>query len=79
MRFGILAGIGKSKPTPICPYVLHLYYAHDTTLPEDKKAYMVGESMMRHYVEPDEEEQSGNTEDLEHESLDLEEVVELLA
>ena len=25
----LLAGVGKSKPTPICPYLLHLYIAHD--------------------------------------------------
>ena len=25
----LLAGIGKSKPTTICPYLLHLYYVHD--------------------------------------------------
>ena len=25
----LLTGIGKSKPTPICPYLLHLYIAHD--------------------------------------------------
>ena len=25
----LLTGVGKSKPTPICPYLLHLYIAHD--------------------------------------------------
>ena len=38
----LLAGIEKSKPTPICSYLLHLYYVHDAIQPEDKKVYMVG-------------------------------------
>ena len=33
----LLAGIGKSKPTPICPYLLHLYYVHDAIELEDKR------------------------------------------
>ena len=53
----LLAGIGKSKPTPICPYLLYLYVAHDAIQLEDKKVYMVGESCMRHNVKSDEEEQ----------------------
>ena len=36
----LLTKIGKSKPTPICPYLLYLYVAHDTIQPEDKKVYM---------------------------------------
>ena len=36
----LFAAIGQSKPTVICPYVFHLYYAHKTIQPKDKKAYM---------------------------------------
>ena len=75
----LLVRIEKFKPTPICPYMLHFCYIHDTTLPEDKKAYMVGESMMRHDVEQDEEEQLAGMEDPKRKSLDLEDVAELLA
>ena len=52
----LLARIGKSKPTPICPYLPHLYIAHDAVQPEDK-VYMVRESFMRNNIKPDEEEQ----------------------
>ena len=40
----LLAKIEKSKPTPICPYLLHLYYVQDAIQSEDKKVNMVGES-----------------------------------
>ena len=42
----LLTKIGKSKPIPICPYLLYLYYVHNAIQPEDKKVYMVGESFM---------------------------------
>ena len=32
-------GIGKSKATPICLYIFHLYYSTDNMLPDEKKAY----------------------------------------
>ena len=65
----LLTGIGKSKPTPICPYLLHLYIAHEVVQVEDKKVYMVDESFMRHEVDPDEEEELAGLESLEQESL----------
>ena len=73
----LFAAIEKSKPMPICPYVFHLYYAHKTIQPKDKKAYMVGESMSKHKVEPNEEQPAG-TEDSKPKSLDAEEITELL-
>ena len=57
----LLAGIGKSKPTPICSYLLHLYVAYDAIQPKEKKVYMVAESFMRYNIEPDEEEQPDGT------------------
>ena len=75
----LVAGIGRSKPTPICPYMLHLFYVHDMTLPKDKKAYMVGESMMRHNVESNKEEQPTSTEDADCESFSSRDIVELQA
>ena len=78
----LLTEIGKSKPTLICPYLLHLYIAHDILQLEDKKVYMVGESFMRHDIEPEEDELAGSeglegSEDLEHKSLNLKEIREL--
>ena len=72
----LLTGIGKSKPTPIYAYLLHLYIAHDVVQLKDKKVYMVGESFMRHDIKPKEDEPAGS-EDSEPKSLSLKEVREL--
>ena len=73
----LLTKVGKSKPTPICPYLLHLYITYDVVQADDKKVYMVGESFMRHEVDPDEEEESSSLESLEWESLTSKEIREL--
>ena len=73
----LLIGVGKSKPTPICPYLLHLYIAHDVVQVDEKKVYMVGETFMCHEVDPDEEEESSGLESLERESLTSKEIREL--
>ena len=74
----LLTGVGKSKPTPICPFLLHLYIAHDVVQAEDKRIYMVGESFMWHKVDPNEEEESSGSENSEQESLTSKEIRELL-
>ena len=66
----LLTGIGKSKPTPICPYLLHLYIAHKVVQQEEKKVYMVEESFMLHDTEAEEDKPAG-LEDSEPESLSL--------
>ena len=68
--------VEKSKASPLCPYLFHLYITYDATLPEDKKTYMIGKLMLKHNVEPDEEELVG-LEDSEWESLDAVEIMEL--
>ena len=73
----LLTGVDKSKPTPICPYLLHLYIAHDVVQADDKKVYIVGKSFMRHEVDPDEEEESSGSESSERESLTSNEIREL--
>ena len=73
----LLAGVGKSKPTPICSYLLHLYIAYDVVHAEDKKVYMVGESFMQHEVDPNEEEKSAGSESSKQESSSSKEIREL--
>ena len=73
----LLTGIGKSKSTPICPYLLHLYIAHEVVQLEEKKVYMVEESFILHDIEPEEDNQLAGSEDLERESLSLKEIREL--
>ena len=73
----LLTEIGKSKPTPICSYLLHLYIAHDTVQPKDKKVYMVEESFMLHDIEPEKDDQPAGSESSKRESLSLGEIREL--
>ena len=82
----LLSGMGKSKATPICPYVFHLYQSHELLLPAEKKEYRIQEAFVKHNVEseedddpaspvnPDEEESS---DDSECESLTPSEIWEI--
>ena len=81
----LVSGMGKSKATPICPYVFHLYHSHELLLPA-KKEYRIKEALLKHNVEskgeedpeslanPDEEESS---DDSECESLTPSEIREI--
>ena len=65
--------MGKSKATPICPYIFHLYHAHELLLTAEKE-YRIQEALIKHNVEseedddpaspvnPDERESSDNSE-----------------
>ena len=82
----LLSSMGRSKATPICPYVFHLYHSHELLLPTEKKEYRIKEALLKHNVEsegeevpesseePDEEESS---DDLECESLTSGEIREI--
>ena len=52
----LLSGIGKSKATPICPYIFHLYHSHELLLLAEKKEYRIQEALVKHNVESEEEE-----------------------
>ena len=52
----LLSGMGKSKATPICPYVFHLYHSHELLLPAKKKEYRIQEALVKHNVEFEEDE-----------------------
>ena len=78
--------MGKSKATPICPYVFHLYHSHELLLLVEKKEYRIKEALLKHNIEsegeedsespvnPDEEE---SLDDLECESLSSGEIREI--
>ena len=82
----LLSGMGKSKATPICPYVFHLYHSQELLLPTEKKEYRTKEALQKYNVEsegeddpespanPDEEESS---DDSECESLTPSEIREI--
>ena len=83
----LLSGMGKSKSTPICPYIFHLYHSHELLLPAEKKEYRIQEALVKHNVEseededltspanPDEEESSDDSD--EYESLTPSEIREI--
>ena len=61
----LFSGMGKSKTTPICPYVFHMYHAHKVLLPAKKKEYRIAEVRVKHNVELEEEEDPKDPKDLE--------------
>ena len=73
----LLSGMEKSKATPICPYIFHLYHSHELVLPAEKKEYRIQEALVKHNVEseededpassanPDEEESSDDSDECE--------------
>ena len=67
----LLSGMGKSKATPICPYIFHLYHSHELLLPAKKKEYRIQKALVKHNVESEEEEEPGSPANPdEEESLD---------
>ena len=82
----LLSGMGKSKATPICLYVFHLYHSQELLLPTEKKEYRTKEALQKYNIEskgeddlespanPDEEE---NSDDSECESLTPSEIWEV--
>ena len=58
----LFSGMGKSKATPICPYVFHLYQSHEVLLSIEKKKYRIKEVLLKHNVESEGEEDPGDPE-----------------
>ena len=73
----LYSGMGKSKATPLCPYVFHLYHIDEYLLPSKKKDYQIAKALLKHNVEPKEEEEPEASEDSERESLSSKEVQEI--
>ena len=82
----MLSGMGKSKATPICPYIFYLYHAHELLLTNEKKEYRIQEALVKHNVESDEDddpaspahpEEKESSDDSECESLTSSEIREI--
>ena len=82
----LLSGMGKSKATPICPYIFHLYHSHELLLPTEKKEYRIQEALVKHNVESEEDEdpaspanpnEEESSDDSECESLTPSEIREI--
>ena len=44
----VFASMAKSKATPLCPYIFHLYYTHDDLFSGEKKAYRIARAFLKH-------------------------------
>ena len=51
----LLSAMGKSKATPIGPYIFHLCHSHELLLPAEKKEYRIQKALVKHNVESEEE------------------------
>ena len=63
----LLSGMGKSKATPICPYMFHLYHSHELLLSVEKKEYRIKEALLKHNVELEGEEDPESPANLDEE------------
>ena len=76
----LLFRMGKSKATPICPYVFHLYHSQELLLPIEKKEYRTKEALQKYNVESEGEDDPESTANPdEEESLDDSECESLIA
>ena len=82
----LLSGMGKSKATPICPYIFHLYHAHELLFTAEKKKYRIQEALVKHNVESEEDDdpaspvnpdEKESSDDSECESLTPSEIREI--
>ena len=73
----LFAKMGKSKATPICPYIFPIYHTHEVLLPVEKKEYRIVEALLKHNVEPEEERGPEASEESEYESLSSQEIREI--
>ena len=75
--------MGKSKATPICPYVFHLYHSHEVLFSIEKKEYWIKEALLKHNVEsegeedPEDPEEAEDLEDADRKSLSSGEIREI--
>ena len=69
----LFARMGRSKATPLCPYIFHMYHMHEVLLLSEKKEYRIVEALLKHNVEPE------ALEDSERKSLSSQKVQEIQA
>ena len=59
--------MGKSKATPICPYIFHLYHSHELLLLAEKKEYRIKEALLKHNVDSEEKRDPDSPENPDEE------------
>ena len=48
-----MGGVGKSKPTPICPFLYHLYESQGLLTEEEETDYRATQELTRYQITPD--------------------------
>jgi hypothetical protein len=68
----LAARVGKSRATPICPFLYHLYERKELLKPEEEKAWKIQEGMLK-YGESGSEDEAGSASGSDDEEDDEEE------
>ena len=56
-------GVGKPKPTPICPFLFHIYEGQGLLTAEEELDYWTAKEMARYRITPDPDLRPGSDED----------------
>ena len=56
-------GVGKPKPTPICPFLFHLYEGQGLLTADEDLDYRTAKEMARYWITPDPDLQPRSDED----------------
>ena len=54
----LVGGANKSKPTPICPFLYHLYKSQGLLTEEEETDYQVAQQLTRYWIIPDPDPES---------------------
>jgi hypothetical protein len=68
----LAARVGKSRASPICPFLYHLYECKELLRPEEEKSWKIQEAMMK-YGESRFSDEDGSGSDNETEDKEEEE------
>ena len=56
-------GVGKPKPTPICPFLFHLYNGQGLLTSDEELDYRIAKEMAGYQITPDLDSRPGTNED----------------
>jgi hypothetical protein len=75
----LVARVGKSRASPICPFLYHLYECKELLRPEEERSWKIQEAMMK-YGESglSDEDESGSGSDDETKEKEEEEECQVL-
>ena len=54
----LVGGAGKSKPTPICPFLYHLYECKGLLTEEKETDYTTAKELIRYWIKPERDQDS---------------------